>query len=99
VRNTSGLKRDAGPGRPKGSKDKVPRTARAAVTALIERLGADTELIESVLRKGLSARAPSSFPYLRLLIEQNIGAPEQTHTLDWSKKCVDELHPGPSQTA
>jgi hypothetical protein len=27
-RNTSGLKRDAGPGRPKGSKDKVPRSFR-----------------------------------------------------------------------
>jgi hypothetical protein len=27
-RNTSGLKRDAGPGRPKGSKDKVTRSFR-----------------------------------------------------------------------
>lgn len=76
-RNTSGLKRDAGPGRPKGSRDKHPRSAKRAIEALLEDFGNDVALIESVIRKGLTARPPTSFPYLRLIVEQNAGAPEQ----------------------
>ena len=64
-------------GKPKGAKDHFPRSAKRAVEALMERFGTDTELLESVLTKGLTARAPSSFPYLRLIVEQQLGAPEQ----------------------
>jgi len=39
------------------------------------RFACDTELIEDVLTKGLRSRPPSSFPYLRLVIEHNLGAP------------------------
>lgn len=86
-------------GRPHGAKDKVPRTAKRAVEALIEKFGNDTELIEWVLRRGLQARAPSSFPYLRLIVEHNVGTPDAPENL------VDALHrkinltviPGPSR--
>lgn len=67
-------------GKPKGAKDKHPRSAKAAVVGLLERFGHDTALIERVLRRGLEARAPSSFPYLRLIVEQHVGAPDQAVT-------------------
>lgn len=87
-------------GRPVGAKDKLPRTAKRAVAGLIERFGQDTDLLADVIRKGLMARAPSSFPYLRLLIEQNVGAPEQVIDVRdaLSRKMVDEIHPGPTKT-
>ena len=64
-------------GRPNGAKDHFPRSARAAVQALLERLGGDTALIGKAWRDGVNAKAPSSFPYLRLLVEQQVGLPDQ----------------------
>ena len=58
-------------------KEKFPRLARRAVDALVEVFGCDTDLIEMALMRGLQSRPSSSFPYLRLLIEQRIGTPEQ----------------------
>lgn len=40
-RNTSGLKRDAGPGRPKGSRDKYPRSFRKLAEQFCEDHGKD----------------------------------------------------------
>jgi len=68
-------------GKPKGAKDRVPRNARAAVERLLETIGADTRLISRVLKAGLNAKAPASFPYLRLVIEQNAGLPDQAVTV------------------
>ncbi len=67
----------------------------------MERFGSDVAFLEDVLRKGLSARAPSSFPYLRLVIEQNAGAPTQIIDVkaELAKKMVDEIHPGPTKVA
>jgi hypothetical protein len=64
---------------------------------LLNQFGSDTDLLEQTLRRGLTSRAPSSFPYLRLIIEQSVGAPEQTVDIkdEWSRKLVNELHPGP----
>lgn len=64
-------------GRPHGAKDKHPRGAKAAIRQLLDDFGNDTDLIKRVLLRGLEARAPSSFPYLRLLVEQQVGAAEQ----------------------
>jgi hypothetical protein len=68
-------------GKPKGAKDRVPRSARRMVEELLERLGSDPALIESALTKGITARPPSSFPYLKLVVEKLTGAPEQTINL------------------
>ena len=77
-------------GRPDGAKDKLPRTAKAAVAGLLQRFGSDTALIGSVLQKGLEAKAPSSFPYLRLVVEQQVGAPDQNVAV--TTKIVHEHH-------
>lgn len=86
-------------GKPKGAKDKHPRSARAAVNKLLDDFGNDVQLIGEVLKRGLTARAPSSFPYLKLVIEHHVGQPEQVVTVDLTKKAIDELHPGPGKTA
>ena len=65
------------PGKPEGAKDLVPRSAKAAVAGLLERFGNDTAMIGQAIRDGITAKAPSSFPYLRMVIEQQVGAPEQ----------------------
>jgi hypothetical protein len=55
-----------------------------------------------VLMRGLRAKAPSSFPYLRMIVEQHVGAPDQSIALDMSetlkRKVVHELHPGPNKS-
>ena len=63
-------------GRPKGSRDVIPRSAKKAVLGLLQRFGANEKLLTSVLKKGLDARPPSSFPYLRLIIEHQVGQPD-----------------------
>lgn len=78
-------------GKPKGAKDHYPRSAKHAVTKLLEDFGNDVDLIGDVLRKGLTARAPSSFPYLKLVIEQNAGAPDANVNL--VTKIVHEHRP------
>ena len=65
-------------GKLKGTKDRVPRSAKQAVRKLLEDFGGDVALIARTLKKGLEARAPSSFPYLRLLVEHHLGTPDQT---------------------
>lgn len=68
-------------GKPRGAKDKHPRSAKRAVLQLLEDFGNDTTLIRDVLKKGLTAKAPSSFPYLRLIVEQHAGIPDQNVNL------------------
>lgn len=65
------------PGRPEGAKDIVPRSAAAAIRGLFARFGNDTALMAKVMEEGLTARAPISLGYYKLLIENNIGLPEQ----------------------
>lgn len=86
-------------GRPTGATDRYPRTARAAVDALLAQYGQDVDLLAQSLRRGLEARPPSSFPYLRLVIEQTRGVPDQTInvTSELAKKVIFELHPGPTK--
>jgi hypothetical protein len=56
-----------GPGRPKGSPDKVPRALKASIRRVIEEIASDDpELIRAAVRAGLSAPPPKSFPYLQL---------------------------------
>lgn len=84
------VKGDARAGRRRGSRDTVPRSGRAAVRMLLERFGNDEALIEKALRAGLAAKPPASFPYLKLLIEQHAGAPDQQVSV--VTKVVNEIH-------
>lgn len=65
-------------GKKKGTKEKFPRTAKRAVAGLLERYGANVTLMSKVLSDGLHAKPPASFPYLKLVIERHLGAPDQT---------------------
>ena len=64
-------------GKPYGAKDRYPRSAKRAIEHLLEHFGSDTALLKRVLQRGLEARPPTSFPYFRLLVEQQLGAPDQ----------------------
>ncbi len=65
-------------GKPRGAKDKHPRSAKRVIQELLEQFGSNTELLTTVFRRGLEAKPPTSFAYLKLLIEQQLGAPDQT---------------------
>lgn len=56
------------PGRPKGSKDAVPRTFKGSIKRIFEEIATDDpDLIYRAMVKGLKASAPKSFQYLQLL--------------------------------
>lgn len=66
-RNTSGLKRGAGPGRPTGSKNKIPSDFKASLRRVYEQLAeSEPELYEEAIRAGLTAKPPASYQYLQL---------------------------------
>lgn len=56
------------PGRPKGSKDKVPRAWKGSLKALFEEYGTEkTDVVWNAIDKGLRAAPPKSFQYLQLM--------------------------------
>jgi hypothetical protein len=69
-----GLKRDAGPGRPKGSKSKVPSVMRLCADLILK----EPTLIVDAFRRGLTAKPPVSFPYLKLMTDHWDGQPAPT---------------------
>jgi hypothetical protein len=62
----------AGMGRPKGSKNKIQKTAKDAI-ALIP----DSDVL-SAIKRGLAARPPASAPYVKLVTEYKWGKPQET---------------------
>jgi hypothetical protein len=77
-------------GRPPGIVEQVPRSDKAKLLALFQRLGGDTNVMGKVLRDGLNAKAPVNFPYFKLLVENNVGLPDQN--LNLATKVVHEIH-------
>jgi len=65
-----------GPGRPKGSKDKIPRASmKAALNVLANsKMG----MLMQNFERGFKARPPHSAPYFRLAFEYLDGKPPQT---------------------
>ena len=107
MRNTSGLKRNAGPGRPKGSRDKVPRSVKASLLQIYTTLETDhPDLFQSAIIDGLRAKPPASFPYLQLWAFYRHGKPKDTVDVPQladiaaalARKVVHELHPGPTKS-
>ena len=75
-RNTSGLKTDAGPGRPKGSQNKVPGDFKASLRRVFEELHTtNPTLIRRAVEQGLRAKPPGSFQYLQLALAYSLGKP------------------------
>jgi hypothetical protein len=76
-RNTSGL-RKGGPGRPKGSKDRVPRSFKASLFSVFDRLETERpDLFEAAVIAGLEAKPPASFQYLQLWAHYREGKPTE----------------------
>jgi len=67
ARNTTGLRRGAGPGRPPGSRNKVSGDFKKALRDVFEEIHTThPTLIRRAVEKGLRARPPGSFQYLQL---------------------------------
>lgn len=71
--------RRGGPGRPRGSRDRVPRTLKASIKRIAADIaGKDPDLIENAIRDGLKAKPPASFQYLQLAAHYLDGKPGET---------------------
>lgn len=81
------------PGRPKGSKDKVPRTFKASIRAVYQELATEKpELFRTAIERGLRASAPKSFQYVQLGAHYLDGKPIETvKLLDQSKLSEDTI--------
>lgn len=68
--------RRIGPGRPKGSKDRVPRSFKSGVIAAYERIESDDpQLIERAIRAGLEGKQP--FPWVSLYAQYTASKPKE----------------------
>lgn len=70
------------PGKPKGAKDRFPRSAKRIVEHLLETYGTDPTLLDAAMRRGLQARPGVTAPYCKMVIEHNLGAPDQKVSLE-----------------
>ena len=88
-------------GKPKGARDHFPRSAKRVVEAMLEQFGTDPTVLRAAMLKGLMAKAGTSAPYCKMVIEHLKGAPDQHLDVAsaLARKVVDELHPGPSKAA
>lgn len=77
--NSQNLKRDAGPGRPKGSKNKFPNSVKASVVRVLEAVVNESpELIESAVLRGLKGKPRESFPFLQMAAHYLDGKPKES---------------------
>lgn len=85
------FKKGHGKGRPKGAKDKVPRSFKASIRVLYQQLAADRpDLFENAVVKGLSAKPPFSFQYLQMGAHYIDGKPADTLKIIPLSKLSDE---------
>lgn len=68
----------------------MPRSGKACIVALLEEFGANEELLRDAILRGLKAPTPAHFPFVRMLIEQHAGKPEETVAV--VTKVVHEIH-------
>jgi len=79
-KNTSGLLRTAGPGRPRGSKNRVPPTVKDAFhTVYHQILSEEPDLIMAAVYRGLQSKKPAeAFAYLQIASHYCYGKPVET---------------------
>lgn len=77
-RNTDGLKRSAGPGRPKGRRNTVPGSFKASIRGLYEKLAKEEPaLFEAAIRRDLSnRRGTAAFHHVQLAAFYLDGKPK-----------------------
>ena len=84
--NTSGLKRGGSPGRPKGSKDRFPRSVKASIRKVMEKIARqEPKLIEQVIRDGFAGKPRDAFPYVQLFAHYLDGKPPETINVQGNK--------------
>lgn len=84
MRNTSGLRRGGSPGRKKGSRDRVPRSFKASIKTMYERLAkTEPELFEGAIRRDLqNRRGIAAFHHVQLAAYYLDGKPKEHVELD-----------------
>lgn len=81
--NNQNLKRDAGPGRPRGSRNKFPRSMKASVVRVLEAVVNESpDLIEQAVLKGLKGKPRESFPFLQMAAHYLDGKPKESIDLN-----------------
>lgn len=81
--NTQNLKRDAGPGRPKGSRNKMPRSLKASIVKVLEMVvDTNPELIKKAVLRGLAGKPRESFPFLQMAAHYLDGKPKESIDLN-----------------
>lgn len=81
-------------GKPRGAKDKRPRSARAAVNQLLDDYGMDVSRIKAAIDAGLDANPPHSLGYVKMVVEHQVGQPEQTVNVPGAVTFVIQKQPG-----
>ena len=73
--------RHTGPGRPKGSKDSIPRSVKASIRLACERIGKKhPKLIEERILAGVNHEDMRiAFPYIQMVAHYIDGKPKETH--------------------
>jgi hypothetical protein len=80
--NTKNLKRDAGPGRPRGSRNKVPFSVKASVKEVLEELAvSNRDEIRTAILKGINSKPPHSLRYIEVIAHYIDGKPADTVTI------------------
>ena len=75
------------PGKPKGAKDRYPRSAKRAMELMLEAYAlGKLPMVMQALDKGIAARPPSSARYIEMIIEHVKGLPDQK--VDLASKIV-----------
>ena len=75
AKNTQGLRR-GGPGRPKGSKNHVPKKFKKALENAFLVIGHENpELVKAAIEKGLRGQPREAFPFVQLFSFYNHGKP------------------------
>lgn len=71
------------PGRPKGSKNKLPRSVMQTMREICEKIiSSENTTLRSALMRGVRSHPRFAFNYIRLLAEYNEGKPKETLDLN-----------------
>jgi hypothetical protein len=83
------------PGRPKGSHDKIPRTVKASVKAIFEKLAVeDRDAWERALKRTMRKGGAVAFPYYNLAAAYIDGKPVTRVQVEEVQSIVIEVPPG-----
>lgn len=80
--------RRGGPGRHKGSRNRLSVTSLREMFAELEQQHPD--LLKTTLIRGLQARPPASFPYLQLCVHYLVGKPKDVLAVEGTVTIEDK---------